>query len=182
MAAKTKAARAGVTAAYSSPYVQRLIQDPAVRNDLRTAYDAGASALNRLSSSRQPAAKVVIEDKRFQRDLATASDSLRSASEALRQGPKKQRRRGRGLVRLLLLALVGGGVAIGVNEGVRNKVLDLLFGAEEEFDYTSTTTPATGTADATTTTPAAGTAPITPSAATTVTPESPEAASGTIGT
>ncbi len=179
MAAKTKAARAGVTAAVTSPYVQRLVQDPAVRNDLRAAYDAGASAYARLSKGK-PAAKVVIEDKRFQRDLASASDSLRSVSEALREGPKKRKRRGRGLVRLLLLALVGGGVAVGVNEGLRNKVLDLLFGAEEEFDYTSTTTPSAGT------TAPAGTAtttePITPSAATTVTPESPEAASGTIGT
>ena len=157
MAAKTKAAKAGVTAAYTNPYVQRLIQDPAVRDELRTAYNAGASALNRLSG-RKSAAKVVIEDKRFQRDLATASDSLRSVSEALRQGPKKRRRRGRGLVRLLLLGVVGGGVAVGVNEGLRNKVLDLLFGAEEEFDYTSTTSPAS---------PA---------------PEQPEAAAGTVGT
>ena len=177
MAAKTKAAKAGVTAAYSSPYVQRLIQDPVVRQDLRTAYDAGASALARLSGSK-PAAKVVIEDKRFQRDLATASDSLRSVSEALRQGPKRKKR-GRGLVRLLLLAIIGGGVAVGVNEGLRNKVLDLLFGAEEEFDYTSTTTPASSP---TTETVTPVTEPITPSAATTVTPESPEAASGTVGT
>ena len=29
-----------------------------------------------------------------------------------------------------------------MSEDARNKVLDLLFGAEEEFDYTSTTTPA----------------------------------------
>ena len=28
-----------------------------------------------------------------------------------------------------------------MSEDLRNKVLDALFGAEEEFDYTSTTTP-----------------------------------------
>jgi hypothetical protein len=28
-----------------------------------------------------------------------------------------------------------------VSEDLRNKVLDALFGAEEEFDYTSTTSP-----------------------------------------
>ena len=33
-------------------------------------------------------------------------------------------------------------MAIALSEGLRNKVLDMLFGAEEEFDYTSTTTPA----------------------------------------
>jgi hypothetical protein len=29
-----------------------------------------------------------------------------------------------------------------LSEGLRSKVLDLLFGAEEEFDYSSTTAPA----------------------------------------
>jgi len=160
MAAKSQAAKAGtaVTAAYTSPYVQRLVQDPAVRDDLRTALDAGRSAYARLSNGKAPA-KVLIEDKRFQKDLAQASDALRSASEALREGPKRKKR-GLGLGRLLLLAVVGGGVALGVSEGLRNKVLDLLFGAEEEFDYTSTTTPAT----------------------TPVTPETPEATAGTVGT
>ena len=33
-------------------------------------------------------------------------------------------------------------LAIALSEGLRSKVLDLLFGAEEEFDYSSTTTPA----------------------------------------
>ena len=38
----------------------------------------------------------------------------------------------------MLLLLVGGRArASTVNEGLRSKVLDLLFGAEEEFDYSS---------------------------------------------
>ena len=37
-------------------------------------------------------------------------------------------------------------MAIALSEGLRNKVLDTLFGAEEEFDYTSTTSPAPSTA------------------------------------
>ena len=49
---------------------------------------------------------------------------------------------GTGAGRLLLIAVIGGAVAIGVSSDLRNKVLDLLFGAEEEFDYTSNTTPA----------------------------------------
>jgi hypothetical protein len=157
--AKSQAAKAGtaVTAAYANPYVQRLIQDPAVRDELRTALDAGRSAYGRLSNGKGPA-KVIIEDKKFQKELAQASESLRSVSESLRQGPKRKKRR-LGLGRLLLLALIGGGVALGVSEPARNKVLDLLFGAEEEFDYTSTTTPAT-----------------------TPVPEAPEATAGTVGT
>ena len=40
---------------------------------------------------------------------------------------------------MLLLGVVGGAVALAVSEGLRKKVLDALFGAEEEFEYTSTT-------------------------------------------
>jgi hypothetical protein len=51
--------------------------------------------------------------------------------------------RGGGLFRLLLLLIVAGVLALIFNEGLRSKVLDMLFGAEEEFDYSSTTMPAT---------------------------------------
>jgi hypothetical protein len=59
---------------------------------------------------------------------------------ALREAPKKQRKGGFG--RILLLGVVGGGLALALSEGLRKKVLDALFGAEEEFEYTSTTTSA----------------------------------------
>ena len=58
---------------------------------------------------------------------------------------KKKKRRG-GFAKLLLVGIVGAGVAVAVSESLRNKVLDTLFGAEEEFDYTSTTSPAPSTA------------------------------------
>ena len=41
--------------------------------------------------------------------------------------------------RVLMLAIVGGAIALVASEGLRKKVLDSLFGAEEEFEYTSTT-------------------------------------------
>ena len=43
--------------------------------------------------------------------------------------------------RALKLALLGGAVAVLLNEDLRNQLLDLLFGAEEEFDYSSLTEP-----------------------------------------
>jgi hypothetical protein len=79
-----------------------------------------------------------MEDKKFQKDLKNAADSLKDAGTALRDGPKRKRG---GFGKLLLLAIIGGGLAIALSEDVRNKVLDLLFGKEEEFDYTSTTAP-----------------------------------------
>lgn len=44
------------------------------------------------------------------------------------------------LVKLALLATVGATIAVGLSKGVRKRVLDALFGAQEEFEYTSTTT------------------------------------------
>jgi hypothetical protein len=141
MAKKTKAAKAGAAgaAATATPYVQRLIQDEDLRDNLRAAFESGRDAFDRLSNGKGPA-KALLDDKKLHKDLKTAADSLRDASEALREGPKKRKRKG-GLGRLIMLSIVGGVIALAVSEDLRNKVLDLLFGAEEEFDYTSTTTP-----------------------------------------
>ena len=140
MAAKSKAAKAsaGAAVAGATPYVQRLIQDEELRNNIRTAYESGRSAYGRLNNGKGPV-KAVTEDKKVQRELRDAATSLKEAADQLRGG--KRRKRGKG--RLLLMALIGGGVAFAASEGLRKKVLDALFGAEEEFDYTSTTAPST---------------------------------------
>ena len=52
----------------------------------------------------------------------------------------KGKRKG-GIGKLVIVAIVGAVAAIALSEGLRNKVLDALFGAEEEFDYSSNTTP-----------------------------------------
>jgi hypothetical protein len=121
-------------AARSHPYVQRLIEDEQLRNNLRDAYDAARHAYGRITKNGRPA-KRLMDDKKVQRDLRTAADSLREASEQLRG---RRRRKGR-LGRFLLLGVVGAGVALAVSETARKAVMDALFGAEEEFEYTSTT-------------------------------------------
>jgi hypothetical protein len=142
MASKSKAAKAGgtVMAARSSPYVQRLVSDPELRDNIKTAFDSARDALDRLGNGKAPA-KVIFDDKKFHKEVQQASEALRDASVALRAGNKPAKRRKRRLGRKLLLLVVGAGVALAVSEGLRNKVLDALFGKEEEFDYTSTTTP-----------------------------------------
>jgi hypothetical protein len=134
---KTKAARATdlYGTARENPYVQRLIEDDELRDSLKEAFEAARGAYGRATGNGKGTVKAVTSDKKVQKDLRTAAENLREASERLR-GPKK--RKG-GLGRLLLFGLIAGGIALVLSEGARKAVLDTLFGAEEEFEYTSTT-------------------------------------------
>jgi hypothetical protein len=142
MAAKDRIGKAGeaARAARRNQYVQRLVEDEQLRSSLITAYGAARSAYGRMSNGK-PATRVLFEDRKLQRELKEAANALRDASSALREPPKRTRRRG-GPGRALVLLAIGGLLAVGLSEGLRSKVLDLLFGSEEEFDYSSTTTPA----------------------------------------
>jgi hypothetical protein len=139
--AKSKAAKAGAaaSAARSNPYVRRAMEDEELRDNVRVAFEAARDAYGRLSNGKKPM-KALTDDKKLQKDLKKSAEALKEAGTALRDGPKRKKRR-LGLGKLLFLAIVGGGIAIAVSEDFRNKVLDLIFGAEEEFDYTSTTAP-----------------------------------------
>src|SRR3954469_8631551 len=140
MAAKKKAASVGAgavaagKAAKDNAYVQRLIEDDELRENLRIAYESARKAYGRMSNGKGPQA--ALNDKKTQKQLREAATSLKDAADALRAA-KKPKRRGRGL----LLMIVGVGLAFALSEGLRKKALDTLFGAEEEFEYTSPTTP-----------------------------------------
>ncbi len=145
MAAKDKA-EAAASAAHSAgkPYVQRFMQDDELRDNMVVAVEAARNAYARLNNGKKPA-KALMEDKKLHKEIKRSSDALRDATTALRAAPKgatpaKAKRKG-GLGKLLLVAIVGGVIALAASEGLRNKVLDALFGAEEEFDYSSNTTP-----------------------------------------
>ena len=141
MAAKKKAAKAGAVAA--APYIQRAVTDEELRENVRTAVDSARAAFARLQNGKGPA-KTVLDDKKFQRNVAETAIAFKVASDMLREGPKKKRKRRKGgLGRTLLLLAIGGAIALAVSEDLRNKVLDQLFGKEEEFEYTSTTAPST---------------------------------------
>lgn len=141
MAAKDSFSKAeqAVRAAQANPYLQRLVEDEQLRASLRSAYGAARNAYGRMSNGK-PASKALLEDRKLQGELRSAIDSLRQASSSLREPAKRRRRRG-GLGRSLMLLAVGGVLAMALSESLRSKVLDLLFGAEEEFDYSSTTMP-----------------------------------------
>ena len=143
MGAKNKAAKAGAAAVAvrNSPYVQRIAEDEELRQNLWSAYESARDAFGRLQNGKHPT-KQIFDDKKLHKDLKSAADSFKDASVALRQAPKRKRKRKRGFGKLILLGLVGGGLALAISEDLRKKVLDALFGAEEEFEYTSNTAPA----------------------------------------
>ena len=142
--ANKKVQKAGKAAqsARSNPYVQRLIDDEDLRQNIVQAYESARDAYARLSNGKSPT-KQIFDDKKLQKHIKEAAGNVRDASVALHEAPKKQKKRG-GFGRILLLGIVGGVVALAVSESLRKKVLDALFGAEEEFEYTSTTSSPAG--------------------------------------
>jgi hypothetical protein len=132
---KTKASQASdlYSSARENPYVQRLIEDEELRDSLRDAFEAARHAYGRATGNGKGAVKAVTSDKKVQKDLRTAAESLREASEQLRKPRKRKRSR---LGRLILFGLIAAGLALIFSEDARKTVLDALFGAEEEFEYT----------------------------------------------
>jgi hypothetical protein len=135
---KTKATQAAdiYSTARENPYVQRLIEDEELRDSLRNAFEAARGAYSRATGNGKGTVKAVTGDKKVQKDLRSAAESLREASEQLRAPRKRKKSR---LGRLVLFGMVAAVVALILSEDARKTVLDALFGAEEEFEYTSTT-------------------------------------------
>ncbi|MGO9248832.1 MAG: hypothetical protein ACLQQB_10895 [Solirubrobacteraceae bacterium] len=143
MAAKDSIGKAGeaARAARHNRYIQRLIEDEELRGNLIAAYGAARSAYGRMSNGK-PASTALFEDRKLQKELREAANSLRDAASSLREPPRKAKRRRGGIGRKLALLVVAGALALALSEDLRSKVLDLLFGAEDEFEYSSTTAPA----------------------------------------
>ena len=144
MAAKKKAAK-GAAGAYaagkavrSNQYVQRFIEDEELRENVRSAFVSAKKAYGRINGKGPAKA---LDDKKVQRELKDAASSLKDAANSLRGTKKRKSRKGR----LLLVTLMGAGLALALSEDLRKKALDALFGAEEEFEYTSSTTPDSST-------------------------------------
>ena len=127
--------------AKSNPYIQRLIEDAKLRDNVRTAVDSTKSAYTRLTNGKAPH-KALLEDRKLQKDLKEALEAVRDATVALTDAPKRRARRGLTFGRKLMLVVIGGGLALAGSESLRSKVLDTMFGKEEEFEYTPPTSTA----------------------------------------
>ena len=120
----------------ASPYVRRAMEDPAVRDNAKVAYQSAREALDRAKGS-DNLVNALFDDEKLQAQLASAGRGIAGAREHLLVQQKKKRHIGRAI----LVVVIGAALALALSEGLRNKVLDVLFGAEEEFDYVSTTAP-----------------------------------------
>lgn len=123
-------AKVGAGAVATRPYVQALMSDEDVRDNLEDAYRALAEAYDRISS-RGDVADAVLDDRRTRRHLKSAAHSMREAATTVR-GVKRRKRRRRGSGVLIVLLTAGGAAAIAMNEDLRNRVLSLVGAGSEE--------------------------------------------------
>ncbi len=133
---KARRAKNAVGSAADNAYLRRVMEDEDLRDSFKTAVDAARDAYDRLSSNGSPI-NTAIDDKKVHKDLKLAAENLRDVSDRVR-GKKKKRSWGK----IIFVGLAGAALAIALSEDLRKTVLDKVFGAEEEFEYTSTTTPA----------------------------------------
>ena len=158
MAARSKAARktagkAGKAAvqARQNAYVQRFIEDEELRENVRSALDSARKAYRRMQNGKGPA-RALVEDRKLQKNLRQTADSLKQAGD--QGGPalgcvQRPRRLGADLSGQVGLAahirkVCADQVELArewLQQVARKAVLDRIFGAEEEFEYSSTTAP-----------------------------------------
>jgi hypothetical protein len=70
----------------ANPYIQRLIEDSTLRDNITTTIDSAKHAYDRLLSSKAPH-KAVIEDKKLQKDLRTIAEAARDVAQSLSDAP-----------------------------------------------------------------------------------------------
>jgi hypothetical protein len=101
------------------------------------------AAKGRFGKAGEAASAAPSEEGELQQELAKAANALREAAGSLGEPAKAARRSRGGVGRTLLALAVGSALALALSASLRTKLLDLLFGAEEEFDYSPTTAPDT---------------------------------------
>ncbi len=137
--------------ARSNPYIQKLIEDEQLRDNAITALKSARKAFDRASKKGWD--KELAKDKKLRREVEDALAGIRETKAGLADVPKKAsskkakasktkqqtKRKRHPLRKLVFLAIIGGAIAMLASEDVRKQVLDALFGAEEEFQYSSAT-------------------------------------------
>jgi hypothetical protein len=115
-------------------FVKRVIEDEQLRAQVGRAIESSQRAYERIAKARKPSK--LLEDKQLHGEAADALAAIRDVGLSLAEKGRKSARKGKKKSRKLLIVALGGGLAMVGSEGLRSKVLDTLFGKEEEFEYT----------------------------------------------
>jgi hypothetical protein len=121
----------------ASAVIKRLAEDAEVREAVGRALDSARGVYDRVTATKK--AGKLLDDKKLHAEAEQAIGHVRAVAAALagsqqqHQAPRK--RRG-GFGRKLIVLGAAGAIAVVASEDLRSKVLDALFGAEEEFQYT----------------------------------------------
>ncbi len=154
----------------AGPIVGRLVEHAELRSTLREAIESAERAYERLTSGKR-GEKPASADRKLKAELRTALKSLNRVSSEVGATKSKRKRCAGGRLRKALLLVVGSTAVVASCPWMRGKVLDALFGAEEEFEYSpppmpEATAPSSPAAAADATAPAApdASAPAAPDA------------------
>ena len=120
----------------ANPYIQRLIEDAEAARQ-RPHGDRLEQERLRAPDERQGSrTEALLEDKKLHEGPARRRRGDPRGHAALTEAPKKRKRKRRLGRKLLILVARRRRSRWPLSEKLRSKVLDTLFGAEEEFQYT----------------------------------------------
>jgi hypothetical protein len=108
--------------------VRNLIENQDLHDDLRNLAEAAKTAYARVAGNPQ----ALLQDKKVHSEVRAGTSALLDAKSQLVGKPPKKKK---GRFGLFLLTLVGSTVAVVTVPSLRTKALDLVFGPEEELDY-----------------------------------------------
>ena len=122
----------------ANPYIQRLIEDAKLRDNMQQRVRVDASAPTRVCSNGKAPPKALIEDKKLQRDLRRRARGVARRDHRAQRGAEEAASARRPAARPQAAdpAVWPAAWRWPVSEKLRSKVLDTLFGKEEEFEYT----------------------------------------------
>jgi hypothetical protein len=114
------------------PYLERALNDPEFRNDLKDALGAARELYGPLSKQNgvSASAKVLATDKKAQEQMRRALEDLASAKDTLKGKKQKKSHKGRNMV--LLAGIVAGALYNPwTGPQTREKLLDIIAGSDD---------------------------------------------------
>ncbi|MFT4049829.1 MAG: hypothetical protein QM648_08325 [Solirubrobacterales bacterium] len=131
--------------AKDSDLVHKLFEDPAIREQASKALHSLQDKAGELQKSQKKItkkaekklSKAQKKEAAAEAALAAKIEANQAAADAAAEAAKKSKKKRHPVRKLLVVATLGAIVALVVSEDARKAVLDGLFGAEEEFEYTS---------------------------------------------